>query len=546
MRSCFLLLLAAAFALPASAAKTTVCSITVNSADEREAFRSALPADRYDFVELVEHGRPDWLASACTRGVQCDVLVVSGHFAGTEFYTSRFDRSESLPVEEMERAVCSQSCPGVFSKLKEVYLFGCDTLKPDPVRTATPEVIRGYVRSGSTKAEAERAARELSERHGESSRALMRQLFADVPVIYGFATFAPFGRTAGPMLARHFESGYGVEIGSGTVSPTLLARFSNTGMVVTEGRRASDAEAGARRDACRYYDDRLTTTQKLRSVHDVLSRDPAEVRMAFPRIEKFLASPGLTADPAFALALGDLARDRAVAGRFLALTRATEDPQLRLRMIALARNVGWLSAAEQSAEQARLVRDVLTAGDMGFDEVDLVCTLGRERAVDVAQVGVKPTSTLGSRPAPAAALACLGSRESRERMLRTLASADENDVRIAQAYFRHRPIATGDELVTATRAVARMKPSAAQVRAIETLARHHLSDRQVIDELTRLYTRTTSANIQRAVAEAFLRADAKLLADPELVSVLRRHRVRAPDGARDLVDVLLERLQLPA
>jgi hypothetical protein len=348
------------------------------------------------------------------------------------------------------------------------------------------------------------------------------------------------------MLARHFESGNGIEIGSGAVSPTLLARFSNTGMVVTDGRPGSDALAGARRDVCRYYDDRLTSAQKLGAIRNVLSRESDEVRMAFPRIEKFLSAPVLAADPGFALALGDLARDRAVADRFLALTRATEDPQLRLRMIALARNIGWLSPAEQSAEQARLVRDVMTAGDMGYDEVDLVCTLGRERAVDAAQVGVKPASSLGSRPAPAAALACLGSREARDRMLKTLASADEGDVRIAQAYFRHRPIAGGDEIVAATRAVSRMKPSPAQVRAIETLARHHLADRKVIDELTLLYTRTPSASIQRAVAEAFLRADARLLAGPELASVLRRHRVRSTDGGRDLVDVLLERLQAPA
>ncbi|MGZ5037283.1 MAG: hypothetical protein ACXWGT_10995, partial [Usitatibacter sp.] len=67
-------------AMPASAAKKTVCTITVNSSDEREAFRRFLPKEKYDFVELLEKGRPDWLRSSCEKGVQCDVLVVSGHF----------------------------------------------------------------------------------------------------------------------------------------------------------------------------------------------------------------------------------------------------------------------------------------------------------------------------------------------------------------------------------------------------------------------------------------------------------------------------------
>src|SRR6185436_2002004 len=108
----------------AQAAKRTVCTITVNSADEREVFKQRLPEGDYDFVELVERGRPDWLSSACRQGVKCDLLVISGHFDGmTEFYSDRLAMRESLPVAEMERASCSDSCPGVFSQLKEVYLF---------------------------------------------------------------------------------------------------------------------------------------------------------------------------------------------------------------------------------------------------------------------------------------------------------------------------------------------------------------------------------------------------------------------------------------
>ncbi|HET7401965.1 MAG TPA: hypothetical protein VFJ62_09295, partial [Usitatibacter sp.] len=106
--------------------------MTVNSPDEREVLKQSLPPDRYTFVELVEKGRPDWLRSACQAHVRCDVLVVSGHFAGTEFYSSRFDAKETLPVDEMERVSCSDSCPDLFSHLKEVYLFGCDSLNPAP------------------------------------------------------------------------------------------------------------------------------------------------------------------------------------------------------------------------------------------------------------------------------------------------------------------------------------------------------------------------------------------------------------------------------
>ena len=212
-------LAALAVLVPAAAVATqTVCTITVNSPDEKEAMRKRLPPGRYDFVELVEKGRPDWLRSACEAKVQCDVLVVSGHFAGTEFYSSRFDSKETLPVDEMERVACSDSCPDLFSNLKEVYLFGCDTLNPAPAHVASGEVARSLVRSGRTPEEAQKLARALGERYAESSRDHMRRLFPDVPVIYGFSSLAPLGRVAGPMLRQHFASGIDEAVGSGRVN----------------------------------------------------------------------------------------------------------------------------------------------------------------------------------------------------------------------------------------------------------------------------------------------------------------------------------------
>src|SRR5215813_11179014 len=143
-----LLLLAAAMAGASiagfvQAQLKTVCTITVNSPDEKEVLRRSLPADEFRFVELVERGRPDWLASACRAGIRCDVLVISGHFdGGTEFYTDRLEQREFLPVDEMQRVSCSDSCPSLFSELKEVYLFGCNTLNADELTSATADVAR--------------------------------------------------------------------------------------------------------------------------------------------------------------------------------------------------------------------------------------------------------------------------------------------------------------------------------------------------------------------------------------------------------------------
>ena len=198
-----LALLAAIWTHDADADKKTVCSITVNSSDEKETFRRNLPPDKFQFVELVERGRPDWLESACRQGIRCDVLVISGHYdGGNEFFPDRLEASEFLPVAEMERVSCSDSCPGLFSQLKEVYLFGCNTLNPGASRSASAEIGRSLVRAGYSRPEAERLARALSVRHGESSRDRMRLIFKDVPVIYGFSSKAPVGPMAASMKSR--------------------------------------------------------------------------------------------------------------------------------------------------------------------------------------------------------------------------------------------------------------------------------------------------------------------------------------------------------
>jgi hypothetical protein len=309
-------------AAPAHADRRTVCTITVNSDDEREVLRRTLPPADYDFVELVERGRSDWLRGACEKRVRCDVLLISGHFdGGTEFYTDRLDDRESLPVEEMERVACSESCPGLFTQLKEVYLMGCNTLSPQPMRTAPGEVLRSLATFASVAGDAQRAADALTERYGESNRDRMRQIFKDVPVIYGFPGKAPLGRYAGPILERYLRSGG--EFGEGRASARLLSAFAAGGMTATSGMTDADPRAGFRADACRFVDDRVAPERKAAHLHDVLRRGAAEVRMFFDHIERH-ASRMPAADESAEMA--QIAGDAVAKSRFVAIARDADDP----------------------------------------------------------------------------------------------------------------------------------------------------------------------------------------------------------------------------
>src|SRR6201987_4936511 len=255
--------------------KRTVCTITVNSPDEKEMFRQRLPEDQYEFVELVERGRPDWLASACQQGIRCDILVISGHYDGrNEFYSQRVEVEEYLPIDELERVSCSASCPGLFSQLKEVYLFGCNTLNPETAHSRSTEIVRTL----SSEAGAERMSHVAGERHAESNRDRMRSIFKGVPVIYGFSAKAPVGPTAASMLYRHFQADGVGDVGTGRVSSKLLARFSANGMTVASGMTDADPRAAERRQFCQFSDDRLSAAQKLDFVHQILNRNMADVR----------------------------------------------------------------------------------------------------------------------------------------------------------------------------------------------------------------------------------------------------------------------------
>ena len=538
----FLLVLAAAIAaLPAAAYEKTVCTITVNSADEKDAFRRHLPADKYRFVELVERNRPDWLASACKTGVRCDILVISGHYdGGNEFFSDQLNVREYLPVAEMERVSCSDSCPGLFSQLKEVYLFGCNTLNPEALRSASAEVVRSLVRGGMQRTDAERLARSLNAGHGESARDRMRLVFKDVPEIYGFSSVAPLGPQAAATIGKYFQANGTGEVGTGRVNSRLLGQFSANSMVVTRGMTDADPYAAIRRDVCQFADERLSDAQRLTFIHQLLQRRMAEVRMYLDRIETYAATLA-TRDrkaPDTAQALEAIASDRAARDRYLDFARDADQRAVRVRMLDVAQKLGWLSPTELRAEQLRMIDEMLARNDVGAGDVDLVCSLNAGHELD----GLDSHASAVDDLAHAAVRACLGNADGHAQTLAGLTSGREADVAIAQTYLRHRPIDNVDELRRVTAEIARMNGSEAQVGALQALGRHRLSDPESLDALARLYPVAESLTVQNAIAGVLIRADYAAISRPELVRTLREHRRKGARGD-DVIEALIRRLQ---
>jgi len=139
--------------------------------------------------------------------------------------------------------------------------------------------------------------------------------------------------------------------------------------------------------------------------------------------------------------------------------------------------------------------------------------------------------------------ACLGDRDGHRDVLEAMASGDENAVLIAQVYLRHRPLDDVAELREMTAGITRMRGAAAQVRALEALAKLRLSDPPSLEALARLFPVADSVGVQTAIAGVFLRSDYDAIDRPELVQTLRQHRIKTRDGD-GLIDVLIRRLQV--
>jgi hypothetical protein len=526
------------------AGKQTVCTITINSADEQKTFRRFLPADKYDFVELVERGRPDWLRSACQAKVSCDVLVISGHHGeGNVFFSDALDIRDNLPIAELERVACSDSCPSLFEHLKEVYLFGCNTLNSQAQHTIGPEFERAFERDGQPKAQLARLLQSLTARRGESSRDRMRAVFNRTPVIYGFSSVAPLGAVAAVSLDRYFRAGGGAEVGKGRASGRLLANFSQHGMVAAHGMAAGDPLEGLRRDMCTFADDRPSAAQRVASVHELMTRT-IDARLLLDRIEQFTAKldPSTRQQPEVAKELDALTADRPARDRWMAFARSSDDPQTGARMITVAHSVGWLSGDERQMELVRLVGELLAHKSVSATDTELACAVNEDHSLDAAASKLRSQYAGATDLGHSAVLACMGDTPARERVLEAWGSANDAEVQVVQAFLRRRPITDTAELRVVTRAIAKMGDAEAQARALDALARHYLSDPESVGTLRDLYAKTRSSPVQNAIAGVLIRADRKAMTPAELLPTLREYRLK-PSRGDNMVDSLIARLQ---
>jgi hypothetical protein len=391
----------------ASAARFTVCSITINSDDEIRTFRKRLPASRFDFVELADAahpasvaGEPDWFSRACASGVRCDVLVVSGHFAnvyaGSEGTTFVGTSGLSISLEALERRRCDESCPGILSSLLEVHLFGCRTLATslDAERISPADLAR-LARHHVPPRVAERIVEEISY-HGAdtSNRARMRFVFAGAPRIYGFADVAPLGENVASRLDGYLASGgdpaerlrrlRAARDEARVLAPNreLERALRASTFTQTSGLPLGGPAHELESRACLLGSERSSVSERLHHMERLLE-EPGF--LAYLRsIGSFLRSHDpLSFDAAEHAVLERIRQHPRVRAVVNELVRELESPILRHEILRVSRQVGWISADDALPLQRAIVVRLLEPPVYGGAR-DLICGIDRDVAAHLA------------------------------------------------------------------------------------------------------------------------------------------------------------------
>lgn len=347
MRAAFLVLIF--LSIQSFADPLTICSITINSHNEINAFKTHLTGPDFNFVEFVPGGpfrseNKNWFQKACESGIQCDVLVISGHFAGTFFG----DHSPwSLGIQEMKAATCDRKCDGIFVHPKEVYMFGCNTLAGKMPDSRSPEEYRRVlIRDGLSPDHAEEIAAFRYSPLGATFDGTARQIFSGAERIYGFDSKSPLGYVIGPYVAKYLKS-----IGPEGFKENFynLGKDLNSSFVGTVGGRKIVQASGNPNEplpVCYLSNPSQPVTTKLQWVSEKLA---SERRLEYiPDIQDFLdrtAKTGHVYSRSDRSILSDIqnlteARDSVIS---LLDLKTQIMLSVQIKIVRFARNLGWLS-----------------------------------------------------------------------------------------------------------------------------------------------------------------------------------------------------------
>ena len=360
--------------------KPTVCSMTLSSKDEREVFKKHLGGS-FNFVELVNPTDTEWLKTGCESQIQCDILVVSGYFAG-----SFFGSSGRLSIETLNNRSCRRSCKGFFESPKEVFLFGSHTMageQPDSRSMQEyADILHNEHPGVFTKLMAKETAAYRYSPLGTQTQDRMKKIFRNAR-IYGFHSIAPSGKHISPKLHKYFKSIHGDYRSHLKKFPTEEENtFWSEAMEGLHVRSANGDENGDEYSESCILFSYQPLSEQLSWIDSVFASQnfltyALDISEYLYSIEMMFGPYGLNWPKNNQVLVEHLRlhkRAKAKIGAFL------EEPiegllAIQLNLLGLGFMLDWYSSSERRVIQKRLLGDLFST-NLTLEQRDLVCSLG--------------------------------------------------------------------------------------------------------------------------------------------------------------------------
>ncbi len=330
-------------------AKYKVCTITINSSDEAQTFKSQLNPSEFEFVELTA-STPDWAQRSCRPNLNCDILIISGHFGG-EFFS---DNSPlRLPLFEMEKLACQQNCEGIFKYPVEVFLFGCNTLSEKNADHRTPEEYYEVLREHQFPPELAQTV--VESRYGilgEDFKSRIQKVFSKSPHIYGFSSKSPVGLVLKPKIQNYLKKvkDYKKHIDKlhlermsgqlGEINHTLSRSIHHAAFEECSGTEIQGSNEKLK-TFCRLINPSQSDSAKEEVILEMLSSE--EYLKNIPIIVESI-NQGLVKDQVVNRAIGN---NLVIKERVLGLLKKLSGSPLVISYASFAKNQGWLTVNEE-------------------------------------------------------------------------------------------------------------------------------------------------------------------------------------------------------
>ena len=331
--------------------KYTVCAITINSDDEKKIFQdqaAKFPKKFNPVVELTDFSHDEnWFDKACESKVKCDQLIISGHFGGDFFGSS----GKSLPMSKLEKAGCSNSCPGIMNQPHEVFLFGCNTLAEKDQDHRTPaQYLQVLLADGIPRDQAELVVESRYGNIGDSNRAVMQRAFGGShKQIYGFSSVGPSGKNVKQYLQNYFAKTNASDRLDKLSGMRMLKQVNTTNSMLAQSLKAtafaqcesSDLKDESTKKICSLQDSRVGIDKKIEVIVDALQSP--NFLSYIPAINIFLTEfpvSGMSASQK--KALKEISDNKIVTSQILGLINKTTSLSLLKLWSNLAKNLGMM------------------------------------------------------------------------------------------------------------------------------------------------------------------------------------------------------------